>query len=246
VRLRLAPTSNYLYNAADCGPVLWPLRDSDGVIFPYTPAIDIGYKANYQPYDLTHSNYRGYFYKNSAIDAINLRGTFTAQDTTEANYLLAVIHFFRSVTKMFYGQDAERGSPPPLTYLSGFGDYQFREHPCLVSQFNYNLPADVNYIRAQSVLSNGTNLLNARKRQTVLGNPLSYALQRLSTVGMTKGGLDQPFAPSGSLGADNSTYVPTKMEIQLTLLPVQSRAQVSKQFSVKGFANGNLLKGGFW
>jgi hypothetical protein len=246
VRLRLAPTSNYLYNATDCGPVLWPLRDSDGVIFPYTPAIDIGYKANYQPYDLTHSNYRGYFYKNSAIDAINLRGTFTAQDTTEANYLLAVIHFFRSVTKMFYGQDAERGSPPPLTYLSGFGDYQFREHPCLVSQFNYNLPADVNYIRAQSVLSNGTNLLNARKRQTVLGNPLSYALQRLSTVGMTKGGLDQPFAPSGSLGADNSTYVPTKMEIQLTLLPVQSRSQVSKQFSVKGFANGNLLKGGFW
>jgi hypothetical protein len=246
VRLRLAPTSNYLYNADDCGPVLWPLRDSDGVIFPYTPAIDMAYKANYQPYDLTHSNYRGYFYKNSAIDAINIRGTFTAQDTTEANYLLAVIHFFRSVTKMFYGQDAERGSPPPLTYLSGFGDYQFREHPCLVSQFNYNLPADVNYIRAQSVLSNGNNLLNARKRQTVLGNPLSYALQRLSTVGMSKGGLDQPFAPGGSLGADNSTYVPTRMEIQLTLLPVQSRAQVSKQFSVKGFANGNLLKGGFW
>ena len=246
VRLRLAPTSNYLYNAPDCGPVLYPLRDSDGVIFPYTPQIDIGYKANYQPYDLTHSNYRGYFYKSSAVDAINIRGTFTAQDTTEANYLLAVIHFFRSVTKMFYGQDAERGSPPPLTYLSGFGDYQFREHPCLVSQFNYNLPADVNYIRAQSVLANGTNQLNARKRQTVLGNPLSYALQRLSTVGMTKGGLDGPFAPSGSLGADNSTYVPTRIEISLILLPVQSRAQVSKQFSVKGFANGNLLKGGFW
>ena len=116
----------------------------------------------------------------------------------------------------------------------------------MVTQFNYNLPNNVDYIRAQSVLANGTNLLNARKRQTVLGNPLSYALQRLSTVGMTKGGLDQPFAPGGSLGADNSTYVPTKMEIQLTLLPVQSRSQVSKQFSVKGFANGNLLKGGFW
>jgi hypothetical protein len=246
VRLRLAPTSDYLYNAPDCGPVLWPLRDSDGVIFPYTPSIDIGYKANYDSYDLIHSNYRGYFYKNSHIDQVQIKGTFTAQDTTEANYLLAVIHFFRSVTKMFYGQDAQRGSPPPLTYLSGLGDYQFSEHPCVVTQFNYNLPSDVNYIRAQSVLSNGNNLLNARKRQTVLGNPLSYALQRLSTVGMTKGGLDQPFAPSGSLGADNSTYVPTKMDISLTLLPMQSRSQVSKQFSLKGFANGNLLKGGFW
>jgi hypothetical protein len=29
-------------------------------------------------------------------------------------------------------------------------------------------------------------------------------------------------------------------------LPVQSRQQVSNQFSVKDFANGNLLKGGFW
>jgi hypothetical protein len=246
VRLRLAPTSDYLYNAPDCGPVLYPLRDSDGVIFPYTPSIDIGYKANYDSYDLIHSNYRGYFYKNSHIDQVQIKGTFTAQDTTEANYLLAVIHFFRSVTKMFYGQDSQRGSPPPLTYLSGLGDYQFSEHPCVVTQFNYNLPSDVNYIRAQSVLSNGNNLLNARKRQTVLGNPLSYALQRLSTVGMSKGGLDQPFAPGGSLGADNSTYVPTKMEISLTLLPMQSRSQVSKQFSLQGFANGNLLKGGFW
>ena len=248
VRLRLGPTSNYLYNAPDCGQVLWPLRNTDGVIFPYTPSIDTSYKANYSSYDLTHSNYRGYFYQNSYVDAINIKATFTAQDTTEANYLLAVIHFFRSVTKMFYGQDAERGSPPPLTYLSGLGDFQFNEHPCVVSQFNYNLPADVNYIRAQSVLVNGTNLTSARSRQTVLGNPLSYAIQRLSTLGqgIQPGAIDAPFAAQGSLGAKNPTYVPTKMDISLTLLPIQSRSQVSQLFSLKGFANGNLLKGGFW
>jgi hypothetical protein len=27
---------------------------------------------------------------------------------------------------------------------------------------------------------------------------------------------------------------------------VQTRSQVSKQFSLKGFANGELIKGGFW
>jgi hypothetical protein len=32
----------------------------------------------------------------------------------------------------------------------------------------------------------------------------------------------------------------------IRLLPVQTRQQVSKQFSVKGFANGDLIKGGFW
>jgi hypothetical protein len=245
VRLRLAPTSTYLYNAADCGPVLQPLRVTDGVIFPYTPNIDMAYKANYSQYDLTHSNYRGYFYQSSAIDAINLKATFTAQDTTEANYLLAVIHFFRSVTKMFYGQDAERGSPPPMTYLSGFGDFQFNEHPCLISQFNYSLPSDVDYIRAQVSPVNGQNLLRQRDRQTIAGNPLSYAINRLASVGLSKGALDDRFA-APTLGITTPTYVPTKMEIQLTLLPTQSRQQVSKQFSVKNFANGNLLKGGFW
>jgi hypothetical protein len=245
VRLRLAPSSNYLYNDPQCGPVLWPLRNTDGVIFPYTPKIDTAYKAEYDAYNLTHSNYRGYFYKGSYVDAINVNAMFTAQDTSEANYLLAVIHFFRSATKMFYGQDAQRGAPPPLVYLSGLGDYQFAEHPCVISQFNYNLPSDVDYIRAQSGGTNGTNLQIQRDRQTIAGNPLSYALQRLATVGLTKGALPNRLA-SNTLGLDNPTYVPTRMDIQLTLFPIQSREQVSKQFSVKNFANGNLLKGGFW
>ena len=245
VRLRLAPNSNYLYNDPDCGPILWPLQQTDGVIFPYTPSIDTTYKANYQPYDLTHSNYRGYFYQNSYVDAVSVKGTFTAQSTDEANYLLAVIHFFRSVTKMFYGQDALRGSPPPLTYLSGLGDFQFNEHPCVVSQFSYQLPSDVNYIRAHSVVDNGYNLQSTRSRQTVAGNPFSQALARLANAGMTKGALDLTFG-SGTLAVGDPTYVPTKMEISLTLLPMQSRSQVSQQFSVTEFANGNLLKGGFW
>jgi hypothetical protein len=114
-----------------------------------------------------------------------------------------------------------------------------------VSQFNYSLPSDVDYIRAQVSPVNGQNLLQQRDRQTIAGNPLSYAINRLASVGLTKGALDNRFAPP-TLGITTPTYVPTKMEIQLTLLPTQSRQQVSKQFSVKNFANGNLLKGGFW
>jgi hypothetical protein len=48
------------------------------------------------------------------------------------------------------------------------------------------------------------------------------------------------------LGTNSPTYVPTKMDIQLTLLAIQTRSQVSKEFSLKGFANGDLIKGGFW
>jgi len=244
VRLRLAPQAKYLYNAANPG-ILKPLQVTDGIIFPYTPAINTVYRAQYTPYDLTHSNYRGYWYQNSYVNEINLTAVFTAQDTNDANYLLAVIHFLRSATKMFYGQDAERGTPPPLVYLSGFGDYQFREHACAISSFNYNLPADVDYIRAGSPNNAGLNFNNIRDRQSVATNSIFGTVNRLAAAFLTKGAITGSAAPP-TLGLNRPTYVPTKMEIQLTLLPVQSRQQVSKQFSLKEFANGNLLKGGFW
>jgi hypothetical protein len=52
--------------------------------------------------------------------------------------------------------------------------------------------------------------------------------------------------PGPQTGIGNPTYVPTKLDITLKLIPVVSRQKVSQQFSVKNFANGNLLKGGFW
>jgi hypothetical protein len=117
VKLRLAGGADYLYRDPRLTKledgILFPLTVTDGVVFPYMPTISTSYAANYSNYDLTHSNYRGYFYQNSYVDEVTLNATFTAQDTSEANYLLAVIHFFRSVTKMFYGQDANRGQPPP-------------------------------------------------------------------------------------------------------------------------------------
>lgn len=249
VRLRLAPGANYLYNDPN-NRLLSPLRVSNGVIFPYTPQISTNFSANYDKYDLTHSNYRGYFYKNSTVGDISINGTFTAQDTAEAEYLLAVIVFLRSATKMFYGKDEFKGAPPPLVELSGYGQYQFNNHPCLIQSFNYSLPTDVDYIRV-TPNNQGINLSNRQAR--VSSSPVSTIqsiLNRLQNAGLARGAQASP----GDLGVVNdtvaglgqSTYVPTKMEIQLTLLPVQTRQQVSQQFSVKNFANGNLLKGGFW
>lgn len=247
VRLSLASGADYLYNTPGNGSagILEPLRVTNGVLFPYTPQIDTQYRAEYDSYSLTHSNYKGYFYKSSHIDAVNITATFTAQDTSEAEYLLAVIHFFRSVTKMFYGQDPQRGAPPPLVFLTGLGEYQFNGHPCVVTSFNYTLPADVNYIRARSKNVSYSNLLQRRDRQSLPTNILSSALDRLFNAGATKGAIPETQAPP-TLGLNSPTYVPTKMQITISLLPVQSRSQVSKQFSVKQFANGNLLKGGFW
>jgi hypothetical protein len=244
VRLSLADNSNYLYNVAAPG-ILAPLQNSNGVIFPYTPQISTSYKANYSNYDLTHSNYRGYFYQNSYTDAITITAAFTAQDSKEADYLLAVIHFFRSVTKMFYGQSANLGSPPPICYLNGLGEYQFNKHPVLVTQFNYTLPNSVDYIRAGS--SNNLQLnQNQLRSKTNTANPALASVNRLATALLNKGA-DRGLRPPPKLPLKNNpTYVPTKMDIVVTLLPVQSRQRVSQVFNLQEFANGNQLRGGYW
>lgn len=262
VRLRLAPNATYLYNAEKPG-ILAPLKASDGVIFPYTPTITTAYNAEYESVDLTHSNYRGQFYKSSNTGDISLNGIFTAQDTTEAAYMLAVIHFFRSVTKMFYGQDAERGAPPPLVYLSGFGPYQFNGHPCVVKSFNYTLPNDVDYVRVQPN-NYGQNLLNRRVpvAAAAASNTISSVIGRLgNAVDLLGNILKKGALPGGAGGSaagqpgvaqqavyntSNATYVPTKIDVQLTLMPIQTRNQVSQQFSLKDYASGSLLRGGFW
>jgi hypothetical protein len=119
----------------------------------------------------------------------------------------------------------------------------------VVNSFSYSLPADVDYIRARSTNINGTNLLSRRVRQDLPTNPISSAVNRLanlfSSQGILKGAISNPTAPP-TLGKNEPTYVPTKLEISLVLLPMQTRSQVSQQFSVKGFANGDLIKGGFW
>jgi len=132
-----------------------------------------------------------------------------------------------------------------LVFLQGLGEYQFNLHPCVVSSFNYVLPAEVDYIRANSVNFDGTNLLQRRDRQNLPIDYVNSVSSRLSNAGLTKGGLNTPPPPS-TLGTNSPTYVPTKMEIQLVLLPMQTRSQVSQQFSLKQFANGDLIRGGFW
>ena len=245
VKLRLAPQSQYLYNAAQPG-ILQPLKVTNGVIFPYTPQISTQYQANYSPYNLTHSNFKGYFYQGSNTGEVKITATFTAQDTAEANYLLAVIHFFRSATKMFYGAtDAFRGAPPPLVLLSGLGEYQFNNHACVIQSFDYTLPADVDYIRANSSNNTGTTLTQNRDRQNLPVSSNNPSGNRLQTAGLTPGGIPVLPAPT-PIGTTAPTYVPTKMDISIVLLPMQTRIQVSQQFSMEKFANGNLLKGGFW
>lgn len=252
VRLQLAQGANYLYKVPGIGPndLLSPLVSTDGVVFPYLPQINVSYRANYDPVEITHTNYKNYFYKNSSVDEISITADFTAQDTSEAKYMLAVIHFFKSVTKMFYGQDSapRGGTPPPLCYLSGLGAYQFNNSPLLITNFAYNLPNDVDYIRTEVLSSwSGSGLPTAAVKSPA--SPNFFQNIRLKLSGLNSGGKKSgPVFKSTSLTSSSkeTTYVPTKLQIQLTAVPVVTRADISKRFSLEEYATGNLTKKGIW
>jgi hypothetical protein len=127
-------------------PITAPLEDTGGVLFPYTPQISFSHKANYESESLMHTNYEHMYYKNSSVEAIGISAQFTASNPDEARYILAVIHFFRSVTKMFYGQDDVAGLPPIVCRLEGHGDLMFSYVPVAITNFNITLPSDVDYI----------------------------------------------------------------------------------------------------
>ena len=245
VRLSLAPGATYLYKdpqVYQTQSILLPLLQTDGVIFPYTPEISVSYSASYSPTDPTHSNYTIYSYSNSKVAEISLKCDFTAQDTFEANYLLAVIHFFRSATKMFYGNDSNprNGTPPPLCYLTGLGAFQFDQHPLAITGFNYTLPTDVDYIRAGvPSTAPGEN----KGFETSKNNSPDASASRVPNNGLVYGGGVAPPKFNVNYSTKTPTYVPTKISISISAIPIISRNVISKDFSLRDYGTGKLLRG---
>jgi hypothetical protein len=252
VRLSLAPNSSYLYNAINVQGILQPLIETNGVIFPYTPNVQVQYSAHYDSYDLVHSNYKIHQYKNSSVDSINISCDFTAQDTAEANYLLAVIHFFKSVTKMFYGQDSlpKIGTPPPLCFLTGLGAFQFDNHPLVITNFAYNLPTDVDYIRATSSATTAGGVSKApaqppNNTDVISNNRLTSGPNSVARGAVTPNPNfdNQTTIQTPSASTRTPTYVPTKMNLAISAYPIVTRNDISNRFSLRDYATGRLLQG---
>jgi len=239
VALSQDPSVTYLYKDPK-NVLLSPLNRTNGVIFPYTPTISVSYDAQYDPTTLVHSNYKVFQYGSSSIDNISIAGDFTCQDVAEANYVMAVIHFFRTMTKMFYGQDTnpKPGTPPPLCYLYGLGQYQFAGQPMAIQSFTYTTPPDVDYIATTGPASSGSPQKNI--------NPNANSNSRIGAGSqLAVGGTPQPVTwPSSPVSAgQGATYVPTKINMSISCVPMMSRNQVSNQFSLTDYASGKLLKG---
>ena len=198
VRLSLSPNAGpIMYNSYG---IMEPLRQTNGLIFPYTPTINVAHSAEYDTQGLPHTNYAHHSYARSGVDAIQIVGDFTAETQNEAAYLLAAIQFLKSCTKMFYGTGDNRGTPPPVLRLSGHGVNMYHSLPVVITTTTFDFPNNVDYITLQQ--------------------------------------------PGGG-----TTNVPTSMQLNASLLVVQSRTR-TLDFSLRAYAQGNLIgekngKGGF-
>lgn len=123
------------------------LSQTGGVVFPYLPNITVSTKADYQKVDLVHSNYPYYSYKSSTVDDIQISGEFTSETETDAAYWIAATTFFKTATKMFFGQSGNAGNPPIICHLYGYGASVFDKIPVIITQFSVDLKDDTNYVR---------------------------------------------------------------------------------------------------
>ena len=131
--------------------ILDPLKAGGGLIYPYTPDIQVSGQAGYNALETVHANSEYQIYRNTQSVSLNIMGTFTSQNEEEAKYTLACIHFLRVLTKMHFGEgDAkELGLPPPQVVLDGYGTHMFNGLSVIVTGFDYQLTDDVDYVTVQ-------------------------------------------------------------------------------------------------
>ena len=143
-RTRIQVKGNY--TAPFQGPGA-PLRTTNGIIFPYTPVINLSQSVEYAPYEIIHANYQQNAFVKGKNPTITIQGQFTATTPNEGQYMMGVIHFLRVVTKMNFGQnDNMAGTPPPVLLFKSHGKYNFHNVPVLVSDFTVPYENQTDYI----------------------------------------------------------------------------------------------------
>lgn len=152
-RARLSVTGNNNFYFAGPAAVL---QQTDGIVFPVQPDIVYNQSVNYTPYNLTHTNYTTYAYSGTPSPSLQLTAQFSNVTAEEHTYTQGVIHFLRSVTKMFYGlgevdSTPRAGTPPPVLRFSAFGESQFNNVPVIVGNVSMPLQSDTDLVEFNGV-----------------------------------------------------------------------------------------------
>jgi hypothetical protein len=246
VRVSLAAGAGIFYQDPTLlsNALMYPLLETNGVIWPYVPQISVTHQAQYTSAALTHSNYPAHFYNNSEVADIQVSGEFTVQSPADGQYLMAAVYFFRAATKMFFGQGANVGNPPPIVFLDGYGSHYFPHVPCVITTFQHTMPAEVDYI--QVPISKTTLTESAASAPAGPNTSVQLTEEEKAFVpallDSSKTGTKATTAPTLAYNTiTTTTRVPAVSTIAVTLRPIYSRKNLHDRFDLNKFANGDLL-----
>ena len=251
VRLSLANWSSF-----KTSPVLKPLKEAGGLIFPYTPKLSITSSASYSPITTVHTNYTFQAFQHSDPGAITITAPMYVSDPTEGLYWIAMVHYLRSLTKMFAGSDPKAGNPPPIIMLNGYGNYVFKNVPVVVTQMTVELPNDVDYIgcnvvgsAAGAVEGIADSIGGLAGAASGLFGGDSAAGGILSGIQTIAGGVGAVAGLAGTFGIGGATsggvaHVPVKSSFTVKLQPIYSRNS-ARNFSLDRFVTGGYLNNSF-
>ena len=251
VRLSLANWTSF-----KTSPVLTPLKDAGGLIFPYTPTITMASTATYTKLNTVHTNYTFHAFQHSDPGEITITAPMNVEDATQGLYWIAAAHYLRSLTKMWTGSDPKAGNPPPIVMLNGYGNYVFKNIPVVVTSFSTTLNKDCDYIGVNVVGSAAGEIQGVASGISGLAGALGGVIPDLggiggiaSTVGNIATGVGNVAGLLGSFGVGGTTsggvsHVPTKSEFTVKLMPMYSRNSV-KNFSLDRFVQGGYLNNSF-
>lgn len=151
-RARLRPKNggaDQFYQAAPGEDALMrPLKESNGLVWQYTPSVFMATTADYTPTSGQGQNYQHNTFSKRSVQNITITGDFTANDIYEGRYMLGVLAFLRAATMAYYGELAKEkaGTPPPVLIFEYMGDHGFNQVPVVVDSYNLQLPENVDYV----------------------------------------------------------------------------------------------------
>lgn len=193
---------------------------NDGLIFPYTPTINDTATVNYDTYEPIHGNQNYSAFKNRSSKEISVIGTFTTMNQNEAATNLSYLHFLRTVTQMYFGSGENRGTPPPVLLFSAYGSAIFNKVPVIITNYTFEMPADVDYVYLDSPKITREVLVDNRRGEAT------------------------HYGPETSDGFN--AWLPTRFTITVQMTVQNTPARLRRQFNLDEFRSGRLINDGGW
>ncbi len=242
--------------------LLTPLKETQGLIWPYTPAINYSHPIDYQPIQTVHTNQVFMVYARTPAVKLTVDGVFTVQNQKEGQYAMAAIHFLRTMAKMHFGEtDPQAGTPPPVLLFNAYGAFVFKDVPVIVTTFSISFPDDVDYVEVKTAGALETtttttanrivqgiqaealpNLTPGTTRTTSL-DATGSAVQRGASEGPipVRGIPDRVIPGTTTTSQNRQTYtvwLPSQFKISVELTVQHTPKTLRSRFNLPAYING--------